>query len=284
MIRLSDDDHGLLPDVILDVMNGARVSHWDPGFPSVRDVSEPYVQASGNRDTSLYHGSSLATLRLMVIGNATESRRDFLDRFMAHCVPSARSYVHWKLNDETVERCVQFRIQKVTSPIQKHNRILVGCSMVVPLGIMQSSVVQTVVIDPAGSGTELGRAYDLDFDRDYPASDPLGAKIVVNDGNVTAWPRIRIVGPVTNPRILNNTTGREYEFIGLTLTGGQFIDIDTFDRDIVNQANVSQMDKLDITVSTWWGLEPGDNELLFEPDTSTFGTSKLHVVYRHAWL
>ena len=284
MIRIADDDHSLLSDVILDSANGAIVSLWDPGFPKIREVQEPYVQASGSRDTTLYHGPSLATLRMIVLGSGVESRREFLDRFMEHCTPSARSYVHWQLNDETVERCVQFRVQKVSSPIAKHNRIHVGCSFVVPLGIMQSSVVQTSVLDPAGAGAELGRSYDLSFARTYPASDPLGGQIVTNDGNVTAWPRIRVMGPVTNPRIHNNTTGKEYDFIGLTLTTGQFIDIDTFDRDIKDQADVSQMDKLDLAVSTWWGLEPGDNELFFEPDSFTFGTSKLNVVYRHAWL
>jgi hypothetical protein len=49
---------------------------------------------------------------------------------------------------------------------------------------------------------------------------------VLNEGDVAAWPMVRIDGPVTNPRVWVVETGRYLE-LQITLGAGEWIDIDT---------------------------------------------------------
>lgn len=281
-IRIKDDDNGIIPEVILNRENGIIVSDWDPGFPEIREVVQPYVDASGTLDSTMFHDASTANLRGVVLNESGISRRSTLQRIMAHMVPSQRSFVHWQLNDEVDERCVQVRVSRVSRPIEKHNRIYFNISLVVPKGIIESSKIQSKIIGPSGTAAEVGRNYNLSFDRTYPLSNPIGGTDVENSGNTTAWPRILLMGDCTNPRLRNLTTGKEYDFSGATIPAGTWWTIDTVNRTIVDQNGVTQMDKLDFTVSEWWGLEPGTNTLIFEPDT--FGAGGAWLLWRHAWI
>ncbi len=47
-----------------------------------------------------------------------------------------------------------------------------------------------------------------------------------NDGDLPAWPSLRITGPCSNPRIRHVQTGRVLE-LGVTLKTGEFVDIET---------------------------------------------------------
>lgn len=286
MIYIEDSDNPLvLNRVDLTRDRGFIVSQYDPGFPEIREVTQNYVGQNGVIDSTQYHGASLATLQFVILGVAGRSRWDILGDVMYHMLPFRRSYVHWTLNDEGGEsRCQQFRVSKINRPVDKSNRLYVGASLVVPSGLIQSSELVQARVGPSSVSAEIGRSYDLDHDRVYPASEPLGSTEITNLGNSTAWPLIRIHGTCTNPRISNETSGLEYDFSGVALGSGEYIEIDTVNRTIVNQAGISVMDDLDFTTSQWWGLDPGDSVLVFEPDSYTPGTAEIEVIYRHAWI
>lgn len=86
-----------------------------------------------------------------------------------------------------------------------------------------------------------------------------GSSVLTNDGDTIAYPVITIIGPLTNPRITNNTTG---EFISLVLglTDGQSIVIDMLARTAVQGGITNQISAVSDD-SSWFGLQPGDNEL-----------------------
>jgi len=285
MIYLSDDDNGVIPRVDLNRDNQIIISQLDPGFPAIREVTDPYVDASGVIDSTVYHDARRVSLRGMIVDGALP-RHQVLNRIMAHMIPSARSYLHWQLNDETSAdaRCVRFRAGNVSRPVQAHNRIYFNLSLIAAKGVIESSELITKTINPStAGGTESGRAYDLTFDRTYPASDPIGSANIENLGSVTAWPIIKIFGECTNPVIDNVTTGQSFEFPSLSVAAGEVITIDTVNRTILNQSDQSRMPDLDLTTSEWWGLQSGVNILAFQPTTST-AASKCTVQYRHAYI
>ena len=49
---------------------------------------------------------------------------------------------------------------------------------------------------------------------------------VFNDGDLPAWPTLRIDGPVTNPKVWIVETGRYLQF-QITLAAGEYVDVDT---------------------------------------------------------
>lgn len=284
MIYLEDSDNGIIPRVDLNNDNQIIINLLDPGYPSVREVTDPYVDGSGVLDSTQFHDSRLVTLRGVVVAGALP-RSQVMDRMLAHMVPTARSFLHWDLNDDGGNRrCVQFRPGRMNRPIQNFNRIYFSMGLVVPKGVVESSLLQSKTINSSVSGgTESGRSYNLSFDRTYPASDPLGSSSVENEGSVTAWPVIKIFGPCTNPQVDNVTIGKTYDFPSLSVADGEVITIDTVQRTIQNASAVSKMPDLDLTASEWWGLEPGENILAFQPTTSS-GASRCTVEYRHAYM
>jgi hypothetical protein len=45
-------------------------------------------------------------------------------------------------------------------------------------------------------------------------------------GTMLSYPQVRITGPITDPVLRNNITGEKLDFTGITITGGDYYDID----------------------------------------------------------
>jgi hypothetical protein len=91
-----------------------------------------------------------------------------------------------------------------------------------------------------------------------------GTAITTSNGTTTAAPTFRIVGPVTNPTLRNNTTGQQLRFLH-TLAAGEYLDIDVRNKTVHDQAGTNRYAAKD---GDWWGIEPGNNELAFLADSS----------------
>ncbi|NLF16610.1 MAG: hypothetical protein GX595_05045, partial [Lentisphaerae bacterium] len=126
--------------------------------------------------------------------------------------------------------------------------------------------------DPAGEAATfaLGGGSDaLEIPLEVPmvvgASTIDASTAVVNDGDWLSYPHlIRITGPIEDVVITNETTGEKLDFTGVTLGGGEYIDIDlryghktVVDKDGANKiADLTE----DSDLATWH-LEPGANSI-----------------------
>ncbi|WP_435970237.1 phage distal tail protein [Streptomyces sp. Qhu_M48] len=107
---------------------------------------------------------------------------------------------------------------------------------------------------------------------------------VINEGNVGAWPSIRITGPVANPRLVHVESGRVLE-LGLTLGAGERIDIETrpgtrwvLRNGTGNAASaLSNASRLDL-----FQIPPGRSEIRWTATDYTNST-RLAVSWRSAW-
>ncbi|MFD6343622.1 hypothetical protein ACFWF9_02705 [Streptomyces roseolus] len=107
---------------------------------------------------------------------------------------------------------------------------------------------------------------------------------VFNDGNVGAWPSLRITGPVTNPRVLHVESGRVLE-LGITLGVGERIDIETRPgtRWVLRNgsgnaaAALSNASRLDL-----FQIPPGRSEIRWTATDYT-NTTRLSISWRPAW-
>jgi hypothetical protein len=89
----------------------------------------------------------------------------------------------------------------------------------------------------------------------------------VNPGNMPAWGNFTIYGPVTNPVITNNTTGKSMRVNVVLPTTSDSININwTSDSNTITQAGNSIMSLLTST-SSWLTLVPGTNNLTFSSDS-----------------
>ncbi len=101
-----------------------------------------------------------------------------------------------------------------------------------------------------------------------------------NEGNFETGALLAMTGPVTNPRVLNLTTGQT---IGVTLVvaDGSVLVIDLTERTVLLNGTASRMSTLTAD-SEWWALQPGENQIRYSADTAT--ASILWMVHRSAWI
>jgi hypothetical protein len=70
--------------------------------------------------------------------------------------------------------------------------------------------------------------------------------IVANHGEVETFPIIKIIGPITGPKIVNNTTGDTLDFAGTTVSAGDYLQIDCRygHKTVVDQDGTNQISTL----------------------------------------
>lgn len=246
------------------------------GFPEVRDVVDKRPIADGTYDYTAYYGSGSVQLVVAIASELTPGLddEDLLDMLKAWMPPGRRTYLHYRFSPTKPLRRILCRTTAASRPYNfvRNNFGMVSLGWRSVDGVSEAVDEITFDLSPGGTG-ELGRAYDLTFDRTYPASTPLGTAVRNILGTDDALPFVRIFGPCTQPRIENITTGKKLEFLStFSLLAGEFLDIDFKEGTVLldgNPAN-SRYDKVDFSVSEWWTLIPGDNLLRYYPLAFTF--------------
>jgi hypothetical protein len=85
---------------------------------------------------------------------------------------------------------------------------------------------------------------------------------VVNEGDVPAFPTIRVYGPGKEYKIENTTTGQSILLNNVELkTASKYFDIDFKNHTITQDGSTYAYNALQFASSTWWQIEPGKNSL-----------------------
>lgn len=138
----------------------------------------------------------------------------------------------------------------------------------------------SAVIVPGAAAGELGFA--------SPIVSPLASAIgatgqgdVPNDGDIVTWPRFRIMGPISNPRVVNNSTSQEARFI-YTLNAGEWLDIYPAVGRVLLAGSFDRYSAYDRANSRWWQLRRGVNDIRLLATAYSAGAS-LTLYWRHLW-
>lgn len=126
----------------------------------------------------------------------------------------------------------------------------------------------------------------------FPFSFPIGfggasgggIATVLNAGNAPSWPIVRIYGQITAPSIINVTTGLYVSLPGLTLSTGQYAEIDMRRETIrLNGAASSPLTQyLDNTLSNFWPL-PANTSVVQLTGTGFDANALASVIYRDGY-
>lgn len=155
-------------------------------------------------------------------------------------------------------------------------------AMTSPDPFVLSAVEANMEIVPGQVAGELGIA--------DPITDPITSDLnvtaqqfVENDGDAETWPRFRIDGPITNPEILNQTTGERIRLV-YTLGAGEWLDVYPERGQILLGGTADRYSALDFAASEWWQLVAGANDVrLLASSYDAPAGAKLTVFWRHAW-
>lgn len=247
----------------------------------VREQVTKRPSANGTFDYTSLYGNRAVTA---VVGLAAEMvpgggvyDQDIEDALRAWTNPQTRCYLYWQRDTMRYERRILLRGGAASLPLQfvKSDFDIVSLAWKAPEGTSEDSLETSSQVFPSGS-IEVGRSYDLTYDRTYPDSAPLGSLTIANNGNADVLPIVTIYGPCTQPRIQNVTTGLSLEFVsGLTLSSTDYLLINFKDGTVWLNGDPtnSRYSSINFSTSSWWPIVPGVNSLRFYPLSNTYPSS-----------
>ncbi|KRV48779.1 hypothetical protein AQ490_23190 [Wenjunlia vitaminophila] len=130
-----------------------------------------------------------------------------------------------------------------------------------------------------------GRTYPLTYPRTYGSAGESGRVSATNAGDTTAYPLLRIDGPVSRPSVEGVNTDTSL-VLDVTLQAGEFVVIDTRSRAVLYMGSTPRRQWVR-NGSSWPYLAPGPNELAYRSEAIPGGPdqpSLLTVTWRDASL
>jgi len=199
--------------------------------------------------------------------------------------------LRWTPTSDGIERCLRLRRTARPAPSGRHPRSM-QLNMTSGDPYVLSANEFSQIVQPANG--EIGVS--------DPVTDPMTSQLnegvallVANEGDAESWPRFRIDGPLTNPQILNQTTGQrivlgavlgaaEYlmvypEFGQVLLGAKQDIGGVWFD---VAAALQDRYAYVDFAATDWWQLVDGNNDVRLL-STSFSAGAQVTIWWRHSW-
>lgn len=246
---------------------------YDLGFPDVREVAQDIPGQSGQIDDTVWFGGRNVTLNLTVkdgtlSGWGSLSRHQWIDQLRAFCRPTKRPWLYVRCEGWPQERRLQLRANSLSCTVDDKGKVIIPVTLTyrVPSGTMQA------VTDTTGTIYPVGASAGISFPIAWPNTPGIGfapgsapnSAILTNDGTETAYPLFRIYGQGYNPAIIKRSTG-DMVALNTTVPAGHYVDINMADRTVYldSDPGLSQYGTLDLARSTWWGLDPGDNDISF---------------------
>lgn len=228
--------------------------------PPIVNGNVPRASAHGS-----YAGRPLVSERAITLSGLLRAPRDQIEAAIfsleaATPIPPDDSEYPLVINDLGTPYLVYGRPDRLEIPVTQALR----------LGVAPFAV-QWLCSDPRRYGlAQLGV--------NLPAGEPT---IVANAGNEATHPRVRVIGPAKDPKLVNHTLNRVLEFT-LELDDGEVLTIDT-DQGTAFVGETSVIGRRVNSVPiTDWVIGPGENEL--EYTVAEGGATPAAVFYRDAWI
>lgn len=274
---------GLVPFVVDDHIAGINCSNFDPGYPVVREVSDPEPDRDGTSDRTQHFGARVVTALFQLwVGDGGITSRQHLDRLALYCHPGQRSELTFTDPAGGGVRRMLVRASEVSAPIVDPNdATTVATSWVCPSGLIESADVATATITPSASAS--GRTYPLEYPRTYPGPLPALGSTIAQAGTIGAWPTTRIHGPCTGPQLINVTTGQAISFPGLVIAAGEVLELDHAAGTVLLDGVADRYSSFDFATSTWWQLPPGPSLIRFDAETLE-SPARAEISWRHTYL
>lgn len=257
---------------------------FNPGSATPRVVTENRVQGDGELDNTAFFGGRTIALDLMAIDDPAA----VADELSPFTHPGTRPYLVVRDSSWAQDRRLRLRAEPWSAPWDAnqapHIRNL-QAQWRVPDGTWEAAEEETlpITVDVPSS---VGRSYPRSYPRTYAATSATGSIETVNVGSSHANFRALLYGPISGPRLINNSTGEELAFkTTLTLSAGQYVEVDIYNKTAYLGSDTSQprLTEVDWDVSTWWQLRRGLQSIRYagtDPGTA----AKAIIYYRPVWL
>ena len=255
----------------LEDMPGLRVQDDNRGFSDGMFTGRDFLNGR------------VITFTLQVMNDAANTMQTYLAELKANLVfqQSGTGTLQFQLPGRGVQRVYgRVRRRSITiNPEYVYGRSIAVVEFFCPDPRVYDDSAITQALTPAAG---LGRTYNRVYPLLYNASTGTSGNVVTvtNNGNVTMFPTMTLVGPCTNPVIYNQTTGQQLQF-NYTLLGSDTLYIDPDLRLVTLNGNPAR--NLLMNGSQWFGFPAGNTTLTFTTTAYTTGAA-LTLTYRSAYV
>jgi hypothetical protein len=277
-----------LPDLDIECADGFVLVDLQVGFPAERPVVRARALADGFIDQSTFLGQRAITVTVRLDQRVSNSQA-LIDRLMPFLSPRRRVLLTWSLPGSPLElRQIEMRGVDAPLVIAQPKYYTIVCQFVSTGPFLASPDETCVTVDPLALPEEIGREYDLEFDREYVPTPPVGGFFAFNNGTAPAHWTATIKAQVTNPVMTVNAFTLDFsQNTGITLFTGQTLVINTLNRTILlnDDPTESRYDRVNFEDWAWDDLlmQPGSN--LFRLQGTGFNfTSQLQICWRDTYL
>lgn len=259
------------------------LTEFDLGWPSIREVVEDRTGQNGSVDRTTLFGDRAVSISL----RASDVTPDDMVLLARLSNPNRRQVMTARNLPNLPDVVADVRPMPVArgiNPTDWHASVQRQVlQWRVPSGVFRSITLKSLDLLPV-SGLDIGgRRYDRVGDRDYPTTVDVGVDEFINAGSAVAFPRIVIYGPVTDPAVTDVVSGLTYSFVGLTISAGNHLEINTENRTVRFNSLASDSRLKFKSRGPWWGFEPGSTFLAFD-GTATGLTTKATVAFSDTFL
>ncbi len=256
----------------------------NPGSPQIRAVVEPRPNSDGVIDTTQFYGARVVAVELMSI----ETPAAMVDELTAFTHPAARPYLVISDDEWAQDRRLRLRVESWSAPqlaTQSPTIRNMQAQWSAPDGAWESvDAIEPIVT--ADLPATIGFTFPVTFPVTLDPTTATGALLVTNRGNTPSDWTARLYGPCTAPVLINNLTGQRIAFTeSLVLTAGQYVEVDSQAHTayLNSDTSLSQLVYLDFSVSSWWQIQPGTQQIRYAPTGPSPG-SQAELTYRYRWL
>ena len=264
--------------------------------PEVREVVRNRSLADGTLDDTRYLGARAITMAIRFndvsrcTADAEASMQTLIDQLTPYMSPRVRPTLTWQLPRSTQLRAAVVRGTNWSWSVAGPKAQAIAPQWVVPTGeILEGGpdARRCVSIKPS-SDTETGRAYNLTFNRSYPASNPIGGRTISNPGTTRSHWTLTFYGPVGKPSFtINGVTFKTDRGSGVTLVAGQTLVVDTRTRTVLLNGVPTASKYANTNYDEWsWDdlmLKPGSNTVRFD-GTGLSAQSAAEICYTPTYL
>jgi hypothetical protein len=253
------------------------VKSYDLGYPDVREVKTDLPGQSGTLDLTTLHGARIVKLQVSIVDVPGVSKHETFDALRAACHPAHRPVLYAQCDGWAQQRVFMMRGQPASCVVGPTNAAYLEASLawLVPSGVMASAVTHSVTLYPPASALT-GVIFPVTFPLSWVPGSTVGIQAVVNEGTEPSFPVWQCYGMAQNVTLINRTTGDLFR-VNVSIPDGHFVTVDMAARTACLDGNpaLSVYGDIDFTVSNWWPLAPGVNEVQLETDASDLGAQVL---------
>lgn len=280
-----------------DPSSGYGCESLDLGYPAPREVVDLRPDADGATDRTQFMGQRVVTADIHAVEGAWKMDA-VAAAFAPYMVPSARPVLHYILDRPGLaERTLGLRPSNYTWPIAGPAERQIQLQFVAADPVVRDPTLHSATAWAGGTGTG-GRAYDLTFNRQYPAgAGPPVTATITSSGDLVVRPVLAVYGPITAGAVTfrqvsdGAVVGVVAFVAGYQITGGNYVLVDTAAHNayLNGDPTRSVLSAIDWTRTTWPALPvlPDSSNMTIAGSSSglvTSGVTQVQATWQDGYL